>query len=265
MPFTAAHPLAVVPVLRRLGLDPTCLVIGSMAPDFEYFVRGEQVSTISHTLAGLALWCLPVTLILAALLHGLVKWPMLLVAPVAIARRAAARVARPWRARPGPGAIVSCVCSALIGSATHLIWDGFTHAQGFGPRHYRALKTPITLPAVGPIVLHRALQHGSTLLGVGVLGVLIVRGLRRSAPIALPAVPRAAARAVVVACVLIAASLTLARLAGKHATDPGDLIVGAIAGLLAGVIVASAAIAPRARRLQRAVVAATGVSSSARV
>jgi len=36
MPFTAAHPLAVLPLVRRhrrLGLDPTCLVIGSMAPD----------------------------------------------------------------------------------------------------------------------------------------------------------------------------------------------------------------------------------------
>ncbi|MEO7736425.1 MAG: DUF4184 family protein [Kofleriaceae bacterium] len=265
MPFTAAHPLAVVPVLRRLGLDPTCLVIGSMAPDFEYFVRGEQVSTISHTLAGLWLWNLPATLILAALLHGLVKWPMLLVAPVAVAGRAAALVARPWRARASLGAIVSCVGSALIGSATHVIWDGVTHAQGFGPRHYHALKTPITLPVLGRIALHRALQDGSTLLGVTVLGVLIVRGLVRRTPIALPPVPRAAARGVVATCVVTAAALTLARLAGKHATDPGDLIVGAIAGLLAGVIVASAVLTPRARRLQRAVIAAAGVNATASV
>jgi hypothetical protein len=222
MPFTAAHPLAVLPLLRRLGLDPTCLVIGSMAPDFEYFARGEQVSTISHTLTGLWLWDLPATLVLGAVLHGLVKWPMLLVAPVAIARRAAAVIARPWRARWSLAAIASCVISALIGSATHLIWDSFTHAQGFGPRHYRALKTPIALPVVGPMVLHRALQHGSTLLGVAVLGALIVRWLVRGPPIALPPVPRAAARALVAACVLVAASLTLARLAGKHATDPGS-------------------------------------------
>ena len=262
MPFTAAHPLAVLPVLRRLGLDPTCLVLGSMAPDFEYFVRGEQVSTISHTLAGLALWNLPATLILAALLHQLVKWPMLLVAPVAIAARAVAVIARPWRARWNLAAIASCVSSALIGSATHLIWDGFTHAQGFGPRHYRVLKTPIALPVIGPMVLHRALQHGSTVLGVAVLGALIGRWLMRGKPIALPPVGRAAARCVVAACVLVAASLTLARLVGMHATDPGDLIVGAIAGLLAGVIVASAVLAPRARRLQRAVL---GVNPTAMV
>jgi hypothetical protein len=87
-----------------------------------------------------------------------------------------------------------------------------------------------------------------------------VRWLVRGPPIALPPVPRAAARALVAACVLIAASLTLARLAGKHATDPGDLIVGAIAGLLAGVIVASAVLVPRARRLQRAVI---GVNATA--
>jgi Domain of unknown function (DUF4184) len=260
MPFTAAHPLAVVPLLGRLGLDPTCLVLGSMAPDFEYFVRGQQVSTISHTLAGLWQWDLPATLILAALLHGLVKWPMLLVAPIAIARRAAARAARPWRARWDLAAIASCVSSALIGSATHLIWDSVTHAQGFGPRHYRVLKTLITLPVVGPMVLHRALQHASSVLGVAVLGGLIVRQLVRSPPTALPAVPRAAARVLVAACVLAASCLILARLAGKYATDPGDLIAGAIAGLLAGVIVASAVLVPRARRLQRAVI---GVNATA--
>ena len=262
MPFTAAHPLAVVPLLGRLGLDPTCLVIGSMAPDFEYFVRAEQVSTISHTLAGLVLWSLPATLILAALLHGIVKWPMLLVAPVAIARRMARIVARPWRARVGFGALVSCVASALIGSATHLLWDGLTHAQGFGPKHYRALKTPITLPILGPTVVHRALQHASSLLGVTVLAALIFRSLWRSKPIALPPAPRALARVVVIACVAVAVSLTITRLVGKRATDPGDLIVGAIAGLLAGVLVASALLAPRAHRLQRAV---AGVSTSASV
>ena len=37
MPFTAAHPMAVLPLWparRRLHLDATCLVTGSIAPDF---------------------------------------------------------------------------------------------------------------------------------------------------------------------------------------------------------------------------------------
>jgi len=259
MPFTAAHPLAVLPLLRlgprRLGLDPTCLVIGSMAPDFEYFVRGEQISSISHTLAGLWLWNLPATLVLAALVHGVLKWPMLLVAPAAIARRAVRLVGRPWRARWGVAALASCTISALLGAATHLAWDSVTHADGFGPQHFRALKAPIALPVVGTMVLHRALQHASTLVGLGVLAALVVRWLVRSRPVALPAAPRLAARLLVVACVAIAAALIVARLVGKRATDPGDLIVGAIAGALAGVIVASVALTGRARRFHRAVIA----------
>ena len=96
VPFTAAHPMAVLPLIGRLRLDPTCLVIGSMAPDFEYFVRAGQMSTISHTWLGLVAWNLPVTLILAFAFHYLIKWPLVLIAPSPIARRAAVLASRPW-------------------------------------------------------------------------------------------------------------------------------------------------------------------------
>ena len=72
MPFTVAHVAAVLPAVRwARRLEPSCLVIGSMSPDFEYFVRGEQVSTISHTFVGLFAWCLPATLVLTA---GVACW-----------------------------------------------------------------------------------------------------------------------------------------------------------------------------------------------
>jgi hypothetical protein len=144
------------------------------------------------------------------------------------------------------------VVSAVLGSASHLAWDSLTHADSWGPRHWPALRTPLTLPVVGPMVAHRALQHGSSVVGLIVLAVLVARWLARSPPIALPAVPRVAARGLVAACVIAATTLTIARLAARHATDPGNLVVGAIAGVLAGVLVASAVLVPRARRLQRA-------------
>jgi hypothetical protein len=44
MPFTLAHPAIVVPLaLQRLILS--ALIIGSMTPDLEYFIR---LSDISH-------------------------------------------------------------------------------------------------------------------------------------------------------------------------------------------------------------------------
>jgi len=257
MPFTAAHPLAVLPLVRwrgRLGLDPTCLVIGSMAPDFEYFVRAEQLSTISHTFRGLWLWDLPATLIVGALVHLVVKWPMLLVAPAAVARRAARVIGAPWRARWNIAAILSCLVSTVLGSATHLVWDSVTHAKGWGPRHVHALTTPVRIPLAGTMVVHRVLQHASTVVGLVVLTVVLVRAFRRCPGAAVPALPRTAARACVAACMIAATALTTARLAAMHLTDIGDLIVGVLAGVLAGTLLASAFLFRPGRLLQRAIV-----------
>jgi hypothetical protein len=41
----------VLPLVGRLRLDPTCLVVGSMSPT-EYFLRGRLVRTFSHNLLG---------------------------------------------------------------------------------------------------------------------------------------------------------------------------------------------------------------------
>jgi len=255
MPFTAAHPMAVLPLLhwrRRLGLDATCLVIGSLVPDFEYFVRAEQISTISHTLRGLWRWDLPATLILAALVHLVVKWPMLLVAPAAVTRRTLAAIGAPWRARWGAAAVASCLGSAVIGSATHLAWDSLTHANGWGPRHVHALTTPLSVPLLGTMVAHRVLQHTSTIIGLVVLTVVVARAIRRAAPVAVPELPRTAARWLVAGCTIVAVALTTARLVVMHRTGIGDLIVAVIAGLLAGMLLASAILFGPGRRLQRA-------------
>ncbi len=269
MPFTAAHPLAVVPLVcgaRWLRLDATCLVIGSMAPDVEYFARAAQISTISHTLRGLWLWNLPVTLVLAALLHGLVRWPLLLVAPAAITRRVLPVATRTWRVAAIIACVGSCAISALIGAASHLAWDGLTHADGFGPTHLPALRAPITLPVIGtltgPMITHRALQHASTVLGLVVLAALTARWWLRRPPVVLPAVPRAAARCVLVACVISGVALVwrAARSPIGAPMELGQLVVVGIAGTLAGVLVASIALAPRARRFQRAVAGVTTTS-----
>src|SRR5450432_865131 len=110
---------------RALCLDPTCLVIGSMAPDFEYFVRGELVGEFGHTFVGIIGWAVPVTLVLAALYHHVVKWPMLVAAPA----RMSAVFAEPPPAL-SVASVVSMVVSAALGDLTHILWDGLTHAKG---------------------------------------------------------------------------------------------------------------------------------------
>jgi hypothetical protein len=72
MPFTLAHPAAVVH-LARGRLPFSGLVIGSMAPDFEYVLRGRAVGEIGHTLPGLFVFCIPVGLASYACFQYLVK------------------------------------------------------------------------------------------------------------------------------------------------------------------------------------------------
>lgn len=129
MPFTPAHTIAVLPFLKSRQLSATALIIGSMAPDFEYFFRMGMQSDWGHTTAGIFYFDLTVTIFLAFIFHRVVK-PNL----VAALPRFAQQKMRPMLVltvndvfrRP-----LLFALSAVIGAATHLIWDGFTHSNGF--------------------------------------------------------------------------------------------------------------------------------------
>lgn len=251
MPFTPAHALAVLPAVRwhaKLRLDPTCLVLGSMIPDFEYFARGEQVGRFGHTFASIATWGIPATLVLAAVFQLVVKWPMLLAAP----GRWTPVFAAPWPVGRGVRSIAaisaSLVISAALGDLTHLLWDGVTHSDGAIARNVSVLRTPIDVPGLGPMVLHRVIQHTSTLVGLAVICAYLAVQIRRASPPG-AVVRRARARATFAICIAIGTALLLSRAWWLlHLRDPGSLISAAISGALAGTIVASLVLRRDGRR-----------------
>jgi hypothetical protein len=246
MPFTPSHVAAVLPGVRWLRLDPTCLVIGSMAPDFEYFARGAQSGAFAHTWLGLAVFGLPVTIALALLYHHVVKWPALLALPAMLAPVFGVD----WRPRWSIGGVAVLLASAAIGNVTHVLWDGLTHANGLFVHAFPVLRTPYELPVIGTIVLHRILQHVSSLVGLAVLGGYLwmrIRARRRR----VPAQPRMRVRVVFALCIVIGGSLTLARLMQYRRRDPGSLVAGTISGMLAGTIAASLAMRTAGRRYAR--------------
>lgn len=246
VPFTGAHPLAVLPLVaarRRLPVDAACLVIGAMAPDLEYFARGYiSGGKLGHEWLGLLLWCLPATLVVAYAWHALLRWPLALAAPRPLAARLATRFAQPWPAR-GP---IALAASAILGAATHLVWDAFTHADGFVVVRVPALAAPIA-----GVPVHRLLQLGCSVVGVAGLAIAATRSLAHTAPA--PIAPPRAARArllLAVAAPLGAALFTL-RLAVIHHTTSGDYMVAPVTGVLAGlVVVALATRADAARMMQ---------------
>ena len=250
MPFTGAHPLAVLPLLRVRRLDATCLVIGSMSPDLLYFVRGELAGTFGHTKLGLALWCVPSTLVMAFLVHFLVKWPVLLVAPVPLARRALAVVDRTWPKDRSLEALVSLPISATIGAVTHLVWDSFTHADGFFVQRIGMLRTDLHLPVVGFTSGHRLLQLAFSVVGLAILAFVIARYFWRAPARDVPDVPRSRARWIFAGSLALGVGLLFARLVAMNAFSVGDLIVGPISGAMVGTLLASALLRRRAGTLR---------------
>lgn len=238
MPFTASHVMAVLPGIRwrrALRLDPTCLAIGAMAPDFQYFLWARREGEFSHSLVGLFAFDLPMTLVVAIAFHRLVKWLALAAAPQWLARRCAPFAVRAWRPH-----VAIAIASALIGSATHLAWDGFTHGPGFAVVRSEFLVQFHDVPLWGRLPMHRILQHVSTVIGgLAVLGYLAL-ALRRTPP-APPRAddPRWTARLALGGFTAVVFAVLFVRLWRRGWIEPGNVAVIAISAVLAGALLAS--------------------------
>ncbi len=165
MPFTLAHPAVVVPLAHRFPrhLVLSALVVGSMSPDFEYFVSLRPVRTISHDLIGIPLLCVPSGLMLLWLFEHVVKRPMALLLPRALRVRLLP-YCDPIAFLPA-GRLLAIVGSLAIGAFTHIAWDSLTHENGWVVERWSLLSATL----VPGLRVFKALQHGSTLIGLALL------------------------------------------------------------------------------------------------
>jgi hypothetical protein len=163
VPFTLSHPAAVLPLARR-PLAPSALVAGSVAPDVFWFVpRLPGVGlTKTHELTSV-LWLDPlIALVLLAFFQVVLKRPLLALAPKPLAERLPRDFS--WK-RPGWIAL-----SLVLGAATHVGWDAFTHENdGFA-----FLRTPL----VTGVDVGRLIQLVSTIAGAAILVWWLVRWYR---------------------------------------------------------------------------------------
>lgn len=126
MPFTGAHPSIFLPFLKSKRISATGLIAGSIAPDFEYFIKMSSGSEHSHTAAGIFYFDLPVAFLIALIFHQVVKRALSDQLPEFLRSRDV--LGRDFEfidyLRSHYFAFILC---AIIGAASHLIWDGFTH------------------------------------------------------------------------------------------------------------------------------------------
>lgn len=178
MPFTLAHPAAVLP-LRGRGLPMPALVAGAMVPDTPQLAGVLSLRDASHSLAGV------VTVDLAMGMVALVLW-------YAVFRRPLADLAPdPWRDRlpeQAPMTLVGWLLSVpgvIVGALTHVVWDAFTHEDGWVVERWSPLAA-----SVGGAGVYAALQIVSSIVGLAIVvwyawRVLrrLPRGPRRPAPV----------------------------------------------------------------------------------
>ena len=181
MPWTFAHPAAVIP-LRRYCPHPLsfpALVIGSMTPDLGYHANAMEFAAYAHTLAGSLSVCLPMGLLLLGLLC-LLRKPLwhLLPQPHRGALAPAAAADPPL----GPGAVLSAAASIVLGAWTHIAWDALTHNNGWFVVRSSFLRAPVFEVADIHFYVYHVLQHLSTCVGVAAIVVTYAHGLKGAGP-----------------------------------------------------------------------------------
>lgn len=167
MPFTLAHPAAAVP-FRRCGLLVSALVMGAVAPDFEYFIRLEPHGRFGHQMPWVVLITFPGALIALWVFHAGVKRGLAALLPLSAQRRL-----QPYLGSfsfGGGRRFALIAASIAVGIGTHLLWDAFTHPDTIVYEHWMWLQTAIELPALErSMPVYKILQHVSSLLGCLVL------------------------------------------------------------------------------------------------
>jgi hypothetical protein len=129
---------------------------------------------------------LAITLVLFVTWYAVLRTPLVDLAPAPIRERMPRLASLEWRprdregrARGWPISIALLVASALVGIATHLAWDAFTHRDSPLVIAWPALRVE-----VGPLHLWSWLQLVSSVAGLLIIAVWAARWVSRTAPIA---------------------------------------------------------------------------------
>jgi hypothetical protein len=179
MPFTISHIAAVVPFSRPLArwrlLSAT--IIGSMVPDFGFLMPWRPARIETHSAIALLTFCLPVGLATFWIFQRMIKTAVMEVLPDHTYSR--------WRPFAAPADLwslkqwVLATLGILAGAITHLVWDAFTHEGARGVRMIPALDDPAVDFAGHRLMGARLLEDVSSLVGLAVVLVVVIYGLRR--------------------------------------------------------------------------------------
>jgi hypothetical protein len=186
MPFTISHAAAALPVHaldKRLPL--AALMVGTMAPDFAFFLPWGIYRHDTHTPAGLFTFCLPA---------GLMAW---LYYVLVLERPTIGFLPDVWRKRIRHSgaldtrALFMASLALLLGSVTHLAWDAFTHSAPLA-QAVPALRSNLFKGSGAYLPVYFVLQVLSSLFGLVALAIWAWRIRRKPLAPAAEVVPELA-------------------------------------------------------------------------
>lgn len=171
MPLTFAHPAVVLPFSRNSPyIHFSAMVLGSMAPDFEYFLRGKPYGEVGHTFVGFITFNLPLVVIIYFIYRFYIHRTLFAHLP--------SFLQDPGSEKPQSTKVLNVIVfvySALFGMLTHVVWDSFTHLEGLMVLNFPILTHPFHLYGF-TIPVFKFLQHGSTLVGIlAIIGYMFYR------------------------------------------------------------------------------------------
>jgi hypothetical protein len=239
LPFTLAHPAAVLPLHGhwRRGLLP--LAIGSVAPDIPYFLPHRVALALpsGHTLWGALTISAPLAalmLLIVVLLREPLTAPLWGRHRVLAARAIDAFHREPWN-------WVAAVPALLLGIGLHILWDSFTHRTGWIVAHVAEFEANVSPLPGYPLELFRALQYLSSVGGLAAIAVWYRRRVR-SVGEAAPASPnvsqsaRVLALALVAAAAIAAGALAALRAGPRYGSFHGTMYLTTTAAISAAVV-----------------------------
>jgi hypothetical protein len=169
MPFTFSHPVLVLPLLKKRGyFSATGLIIGSIAPDFESFVKITGPKIYSHTWPGIFWFDLPLALLLSFLFHVIVREPLVDNLPEIFRSRLQEYKKINWASNFLKKLLV-LLFSLVLGITSHLLFDAFTHLN------LRYPDDTTSRIMVGHTRLYIIIQYSSSVVGLLILRSAILK------------------------------------------------------------------------------------------
>jgi len=240
MPFTISHAVFALPIRKiKPALFSTAgLILGSMSPDFEYFIKLEPFQSIGHTFRGLFLQALPISIILALLFEFIVKRPFSLHMTSIRAIDSRLNQLLSYHELRDIISWIRFIISVCIGFGTHIFLDAFTHKSGYFVSRLPVLEQQF----LDGLAVYKLLQYSLSVVGIFILVVIIMHIILKTK------IEKRSSYVVskknklfywLWVCFVMITVVCIKLLFSEHANTIGILFVAPISGMVLGIVVSS--------------------------